>query len=101
MRITFEELRALPSSTISLLEILSLEGQKYMARIHGDFGMKVLSDDRANTRLFASAWQIQDLLGTFAIRQTQMVHASAYHEMVGMAPTHIEPMRIHIQRQSS
>lgn len=101
MRITLEELRELQSPTISLLEILSLEGQKYMARIHGDFGMKVLSDGSNVTRLFASAWQIQDLLGAFDIRETQVVHPSAYHEMVGMEPAHIEPMRIRVQRQSS
>ncbi|MEC9083791.1 MAG: DUF6482 family protein, partial [Pseudomonadota bacterium] len=63
--------------------------------------MKVLSDHKGQTRLFRSAWQIQDTLSSYTIRETQVVHPSAYHEMVGMAPADIEPMRIQVQRQKS
>jgi len=101
VRITLDELKNLEQPVIDLLEILSLEGQQYMARLHCPEGMKVLSDHKGQTRLFRSAWQIQDTLSSYTIRETQVVHPSAYHEMVGMAPADIEPMRIQVQRQKS
>ncbi|MGO1232632.1 MAG: DUF6482 family protein [Marinobacter sp.] len=101
MRITLDELRKLEHPVIDLLEIISLEGQQYMARLNGPEGLKLLSDKKGQTRLFRSAWEIQDTLAAFDIRETQVVHPSAYHEMVGMAPADIEPMRIQVQRQSS
>lgn len=101
MRITLNELRNREPSAIDLLEILSLEGQQYMARIHSQRKLWLLSDDKGRTRLFRSTWQIQDTLGALEIRETQVVHPSAYHEMVGMEPAQIEPMRIKIQGQTS
>ncbi|MGC8119754.1 DUF6482 family protein [Marinobacter sp. VGCF2001] len=100
MRITLDELKESGQPAIELLEIISLEGQQYMARLHGPGGMNVLSDKRGKTRLFRSAWEIQDTLSGFQIRETQIVHPSAYHEMVGMASADVEPLRIQIQRQT-
>ncbi|MBD3640452.1 MAG: hypothetical protein HUJ18_05595 [Marinobacter sp.] len=99
MRITLEELRDTKGLVVDLLEILSLEGQQYMARLVIGDKILLLSDARGKTALFRSAWQIQDTLGSFNIRETQVVHPSAYHEMVGMAPADIEPMRVRLQRQ--
>ncbi|MGF2735786.1 DUF6482 family protein [Marinobacter sp. DUT-1] len=99
MRITLEELRDTKDLVVDLLEILSLEGQQYMARLVIGDQILLLSDAGGKTALFRSAWQIQDSLGSFHILETQVVHPSAYHEMVGMAPADIEPMRITIQRQ--
>ena len=59
----------------------------------------LLSEKNGTTSLFRGAWQIQDTLASFDIRETQVVHPSAYHEMVGMEPTDVEPMRIRVQRQ--
>lgn len=101
MRITLDELRRTQDAVIDLLEILSLEGQHYMARLSIDGQVFLLSDKSGSTSLFRSAWQIQDTLAAFAIRETQVVHASAYHEMVGMAPAQIEPLRIQVQRQKT
>jgi len=99
VRITLDQLRRLQSPVIDLLEILSLEGQHYMARLSLDGQLLLLSDKKGTTSLFRSAWQIQDTLASFDIRETQVVHPSAYHEMVGMDPSEIEPMRIRVQRQ--
>lgn len=101
MRITLEQLRSLQSPVIDLLEILSLEGQHYMARLTIDGELFLLSDRQGVTSLFRSAWQIQDTLASFSIRETQVVHPSAYHEMVGMEPAEIEPLRIRVQRQKT
>ncbi|MFB2704789.1 MULTISPECIES: DUF6482 family protein [Marinobacter] len=101
MRITLNQLRNLEQPVIELLEIISLEGQHYMARLHGPEGLMLLSDDNGQTHLFRSAWQLQDTLSDLDVRETQIVHPSAYHEMVGMEPTELEPMRIQVQRQRS
>lgn len=101
MRITLDELRSMKRPVIDLLEILSLEGQHYMARLLMDSRPLLLSDKNGATSLFRSAWQIKDTLASFDIRETQVVHPSAYHEMVGMEPTEVEPMRIRVQRQKT
>lgn len=105
MRITLDELMALEQPVIDLLEILSLEGQRYMARLHFDQGahhgmaqpIRVISDRAGETQLFKSSWAIQDKLRDLAISRTEIVHSSAYHEMIGLADATIEPMRIRIQ----
>ncbi|MDX1552062.1 MAG: DUF6482 family protein [Marinobacter sp.] len=101
MRITLEELRHIPDLTIDLLEIISLEGQQYMARLVVGEKYHLLSDARSHTRLFRSSWEIQDTLANFSIMSTEVVHSSAYHEMVGMAPADIKPMRIRVQGHNS
>jgi len=101
VRITLEELRQTSGLTIELLEILSIEGQQYMARLVIDGDYHLLSDNRGNTRLFRSSWEIQDTLASFNVVHTDVVHPSAYHEMVGMEPATIEPMRIRIQGHHS
>lgn len=98
VRITLAELQSQDSVGIDLLEILSLEGQRYMARLHlNDSRLMLLSDDQGQTRLFRSSWEVQDALGSFSVNRTDVVHSSAYHEMVGMPPSNIEPMRIKVQ----
>lgn len=99
MRITLEQLADQPIQVIDLLEILSLEGQQYMARLSLGGQQVLLSDKRGATRLFRSAWQLQESLRDFSIRETQVVHPSAYHEMIGMEAAVIEPLRIRVQRQ--
>lgn len=101
MRITLNDLKRTPDVTIDLLEIISIEGQQYMARLlmAGDYHL--LSDTNGKTRLFRSSWQIQDTLGAFRIGSTDVVHASAYNEMVGMQPSPVEPMRIRVQGPNS
>ncbi|MDO6441941.1 DUF6482 family protein [Marinobacter sp. 2_MG-2023] len=99
MRITLEQLATQPKQVIDLLEIISIEGQQYMARLSLGDRQLLLSDKKGLTRLFSSAWQIQDTLGSFPIKETQVVHPSAYHEMIGMAPAAVEPLRIRVQRQ--
>lgn len=101
MRITLEELRNSTDPVIDLLEIFSLEGQHYMARLSMGDQLFLLSDKQGITSLFRSAWQVQDTLASFKIRETEVVHPSAYHEMVGMAPSEVEPMRIRVQRQKT
>lgn len=101
MRITLDDLKRTSDLTIDLLEIVSIEGQQYMARLVIDGEYSLLSDSDGKTRLFRSSWQIQDTLGSFKITSTDVVHASAYDEMVGMQPSEAEPMRIKVQGRYS
>lgn len=99
MRITLEELKTSAGLVVDLLEIISLEGQHYMARLKLDGREVLLSDKQGKTELFRSAWQLQETLADIRILETQVVHPSAYHEMVGMEPTEVEPLRIRVQRE--
>jgi len=101
VRITLEELRHIPDLTIDLLEIISLEGQQYMARLVINEKYHLLSDTKDKTQLFRSSWEIQDTLAPLNVISTDVVHPSAYHEMVGMEPADIDPMRIRVQGRNS
>lgn len=99
MRMTLADLREIEDVTIDLLEIVSIEGQRYMARLTIDRRQHLLSDADGQTALFRSSWEVQDVLGAFEIGRTDVVHASAYNEMIGMSSGSVEPLRIQIQRQ--
>ena len=101
VRITLDDLKKTQDKTIDLLEILSIEGQQYMARLLIDGEYRLLSDSDGKTRLFRSSWQVQDTLGSFKTTSTDVVHPSAYHEMVGMPSSDVEPMRIRVKGQNS
>jgi glutamine cyclotransferase len=98
LRITLEQLKSRNNASIELMEILSLEGQSYMARLTVDGQQMILSDGRGTTQ-FRSTWHAQDMLSSFHILETQVVHVSAYNEMVGMEPSSVEPLRVRVQRQ--
>ncbi|MFL1485569.1 DUF6482 family protein [Marinobacter sp. LN3S78] len=99
MRITLAELYRADIGPVTLMEILSLEGQRYMARLRIGDQTLILSDPKGRTRLFRSSWEVQDTLREIPIARTEVVHASAYNEMVGMAPSPVAPLRIRLQRQ--
>lgn len=96
MRITQETLQTLDKE-IDCLEIVSIEGQRYMARLWIDGTPKLLSDLHQQTRLFRSTWEVQDNLKAILIRETVVVHQPAYNEMVGLDESPIDPMRIRLQ----
>jgi hypothetical protein len=99
VRITLEQLKNRKNANIELMEILSLEGQSYMARLTVDGQQLILSDEQGTTAQFRSTWHAQDMLSNLHILETQVVHASAYNEMVGMEPSSVEPLRVRVQRQ--
>ena len=99
MRITLAELYRPDTGPITLLEILSLEGQRYMARLQVGGQTLILSDPKGRPRLFRSSWEVQDTLKELSVARTEVVHASAYNEMVGMEPSEVAPLRIQVQRQ--
>jgi len=100
VRITLDQL-ANDHRAIDLLEIISIEGQQYMARLHIGDELRLLSGPDGQTLLFRSSWQIQDALRAFNIASADVVHPSAYHEMVGMEPSNPDPLRIRVQGRGS
>lgn len=98
MRITLTELQAMADPAIDLLEIVSIEGHQYMASLHISGETYILSDDHGKTLLSPGSWALQDLLAGFPIKAAEMVHPSAYNEMVGMPSGPVEPMRVPIQK---
>ncbi|WP_372972972.1 DUF6482 family protein [Marinobacter sp.] len=99
MRITLAELYKAGNGPVTLLEILSIEGQKYMARVYLGEQTLILSDPYGKTRLFRSSWEVLDTLKEIDIQRTDVVHASAYNEMAGMEPAPVDPLRIQLQGQ--
>ncbi|MFW5825662.1 MAG: DUF6482 family protein [Marinobacter sp.] len=97
MRITLAELHNADTGPLTLLEIISIEGQRYMARIRLGGETLVLSDPRGETRLFRSSWEVMNALSGIPIHRTEVVHGSAYNEMVGMDPAPVAPLRIQLQ----
>ncbi|PAV24529.1 hypothetical protein C8D92_10377 [Tamilnaduibacter salinus] len=95
MRITTEEL-ANDGIVIERLEIRSIEGQYYMARlwVAQTPQPQVLSDRHGTTILFRSAWQARDALAAFHIDVVEEVHDSAYDEMIGLPQSGAQPMRL-------
>ncbi|WP_097459909.1 DUF6482 family protein [Mangrovitalea sediminis] len=99
MRITLDQLQPL-STGIDCLEILSLEGQRYVARLWIDGQPALLSDAKQQTCLFRSAWEAQNLLREIPIGETVVVHQAAYNEMVGLDEHAVAPLRIRLRGKS-
>ncbi|UDL04873.1 DUF6482 family protein [Marinobacter sp. CA1] len=101
MRITLEELRQAANVTIERVDILSLEGQRYMATLYMGGRGQVLSDGHGQTLLFRSSWEIKDSLAAFEPQRLVIIHPSAYNEMIGMDPAPVPPLSIDLQRRKS
>lgn len=99
MRVTLAELYKAGTGPVTLLEILSIEGQRYMARVRLNGRTLILSDPHGRTRLFRSNWEVMDTLSEIPVERTEVVHGSAYNEMVGMDPAPVAPLRIQLQGQ--
>lgn len=100
MRITQDALQSL-GKAVDCLEIVSLEGQRYIARLWIDGAPNLLSDLHQRTCLYRSAWEVQDTLKAISIRETVVVHQPAYNEMVGLDERPINPMRITLKGKNS
>ncbi|SFR66695.1 hypothetical protein SAMN05216203_2373 [Marinobacter daqiaonensis] len=97
MRITLAELHEADIAPVTLLEILSIEGQGYLARLHIQGEPLILSDENGQSRLFRSAHEAQNELSDLDIGKTELVHPSAYDEMIGLDPDDREPLRIRLE----
>ncbi|WP_077529854.1 DUF6482 family protein [Vreelandella utahensis] len=93
MRIQLPALRD-AAKRVEYTEIRSLEGQFYMIRVLLDGQHRVLSDDDNATMLLPSVPAANELLDEAGIATRELVHDSAYNEMVGLDEVGIDPLRI-------
>lgn len=95
MRITLEHIKQARAS-IDGMEIVSLEGQRYLVRLNLGGKTWLLSDGQGESLLFRSAWEAQDRLAdyTASTATVELVHPSAYGEMVGLDDQPLEPLRL-------
>ncbi|MEQ6885733.1 DUF6482 family protein [Salicola sp. Rm-C-2C1-2] len=93
MRIQFAALRD-AANRVENTEIRSLEGQFYMIQVLLDGQRLVLSDNDNQTLLLPSIPAANELLDEAGIATRELVHDSAYNEMVGLDDVGIDPLRI-------
>lgn len=98
MKITFSELKARKDKTIDLLEIVSLEGRYYLARLKVDGQTRVLTDDQGEPLLYTGSRAAQDALSAFPIARTEVLPQSGYEEMVGQEDNAEPFMRVPVHR---
>lgn len=79
---------------IDQVEMISLEGQRYLIRVTLNQRPLILSDHRGQSLLFRSARQAREQLEGLCEAPMELVHSSAYSEMVGLDQAPLEPMRI-------
>ncbi|MBS3805215.1 MAG: hypothetical protein KGY54_11745 [Oleiphilaceae bacterium] len=94
MKISLAELRATDRLVIDFVEILSLEGQRYMARLRINDDLLTLSSETGETLLFRGSSEAKNALSEFEITAIELVHPSAYDEMIGLPAEKPDAMRI-------
>ena len=97
MRMTARALRH-QRGEILWAEIHAIEGQSYMVILQLDQERRVLSDEHDQTLLFASLEAANDLLRRCGVTQLELVHQSAYNEMIGLDEAAIDPLRLQTGR---
>ena len=99
MRMSVRELRHY-SDDILWAEIHAIEGQSYMVILQLDGKRRLLSDDHGQTLRFSSLAAANQLLGQHRVAQRELVHQSAYNEMIGLDESAIDPLRIQTGRHN-
>lgn len=97
MRMSVRELRR-HSDDVLWAEIHAIEGQSYMVILQRDRDRRVLSDDHSQTLRFSSLAAANQLLEQYRVTQRELVHQSAYNEMIGLDESAIGPLRIQTGR---
>lgn len=93
MRIAFSALRN-AARRIEHTEIRSLEGQTYIVRVLLDGQYWLLSDDNNESIRFPSLPSANELLDEAGVLTRELVHDSAYDEMVGLENSGTHTLRI-------
>ncbi len=93
MRITLQQLRK-DAPPLDGMELIALEGGRYLAHLHGRRQRYLLSDPDGRTVIFRSSREAMDRLDGLVPEAVVVVHYSAYGEMIGLDGRAIEPLRI-------
>ena len=89
------ELKSHKHDTISLLEIVSMEGRYYLARFYLDDQGYVLTDAHDKPVLFSGASAVRDYFDHYQVTRVEVIPPTGTDEMIGMPDnSHEETMRV-------
>ncbi|WP_372994452.1 DUF6482 family protein [Marinobacter sp.] len=88
------ELKGHKHDTISLLEIVSMEGRYYMARFYLAEQGYVLTDVYDKPLLFNGACAVRDYFHDYQVDRTEVIPPTGTDEMIGMPDSSSETMRV-------
>lgn len=88
------ELKSHKHDTISLLEIVSMEGRYYMARFYLDHQGYVLTDTHDKVLMFTGACAVKEFFHDYHVQSTEIIPPTGTDEMIGMPDSSSETMRV-------
>ncbi|NMT62768.1 DUF6482 family protein [Marinobacter orientalis] len=88
------ELKSHKHDTISLLEIVSMEGRYYMARFYLDGQGYVLTDNHDKVVMFTGASAVKEFFHDYQVDDTVVLPPTGTDEMIGMPDSGSETMRV-------
>lgn len=99
MRMTVRALRH-HRDRVLWAEVHAIEGQSYMVILQLDRERLVLSGNDNRTLRFSSLSAANDLLARYRTGPRELVHQSAYNEMIGLDESAVGPLRIQTGRHN-
>jgi hypothetical protein len=87
-------LKSLENVPISTLRIRSLGLGLYTVEVALNDGWGVLCDDAGSVLRFTSVEWVRRTLAHLKVRQVVLLHASAYHEMIGLPEDQVPPLEL-------
>ena len=94
MHMSTGELKTHKRDTISLLEIVSMEGRYYMARFYLDGQGYVLTDTKDNHVMFTGASAAREHFKGYQVEKIEVIPPTGTDEMIGMPDTGSETMKV-------
>ena len=88
------ELKSHKRDTISLLELVSMEGRYYMARFYLNNQGYVLTDAHDKPVMFSGAPAAHEYFQDYKVQQTEIIPPTGTDEMIGMPDSSSETMRV-------
>lgn len=94
MHMTLRKLKARKHDTVTLLEIVSMEGRYYMARFYIDGSGYILTDENDHVLMFSGACAAREVFQDLHVEHVDVLPPTGTDEMIGMPDTSSEPMRV-------
>lgn len=89
-------LATLENMSLSALRVRSVGLGLYTAEASLNDGWAVICDEQGKVLQFTGMEWLRRRLGHLRVEQATLLHASAYHEMIGLEAERIEPLEVPI-----
>ena len=93
MHISLGDLKHQPQP-IDLLEIVSLEGRYYIARVYLDGHCYGVTDKHDEVIRYAGAAAAREDFNAMEVLKTEVITPAGTDEMIGMPEHHLSPMKV-------